>query len=226
MRSLFDDLARLLATPEGLRTARLLQAAGLLGNPPALEPRPLPRLPEPISIWQPQEIDGETVWVRPDPQPLGDHFAATRVLRRKKAELPLRVVLFGESAAAGYLYAPHVTPAQVLERHLHPLGELADQRGLADARRAPDEHRTDRGYVQEELRHLAGRERLDAIHARDDPMASPRDTHVATTRCVAGAPGHGVRERRIARLRARRSVELERQALAPSARSAKRSCST
>lgn len=122
MRPLFDALARLLATPEGLRTARLLQAAGLLGNAPASEPRPLPRLPEPISIWQPQEIDGETVWVRPDPQLLGDQFAAAKILRRKKAQIPLRVVLFGESVAAGYLYAPHVTPAQVLERHLRTVG--------------------------------------------------------------------------------------------------------
>jgi hypothetical protein len=118
----FDDLARLLATPEGLRTARLLQAAGLLGRSPAPEPHPVPRPPEPISIWQPREIDGETVWVRPDSQPLGDHFAATKLLRRKKSELPLRVVLFGESVAAGYLYAPHVTPAQVLERQLQEIG--------------------------------------------------------------------------------------------------------
>jgi hypothetical protein len=122
MRPLFDELAALLATPEGLRTARLLQAAGLLGRAPAPEPRPLPRPPEPISIWQPREIDGETVWVRSDPQPLGDHFAATKVLRRKKSELPLRVAFFGESVAAGYLYAPHVTPAQVLERHLQEIG--------------------------------------------------------------------------------------------------------
>ncbi len=123
MKPLFDALAELLATPQGLRTARLLQAAGLLGTPPAPEPRPLPRLPEPISIWQPCEIDGETVWVRPDPQPLGDHFAATKVLRRKKSELPLRVAFFGESVAAGYLYAPHVTPAQVLERQLREIGD-------------------------------------------------------------------------------------------------------
>ncbi len=122
MKTPFDALAELLATPKGLRTARLLQAAGLLGKAPAPEPRPLPRLPEPISIWQPCEIDGETVWVRPDPQPLGDHFAATKILRRKKAELPLRVVLFGESAAAGYLYAPHVTPARVLQTQLQEIG--------------------------------------------------------------------------------------------------------
>jgi hypothetical protein len=122
MRSLYDALAQLLATPEGLRTARLLQAAGLLGAPAAPGPRPVPRFPEPISLWQPQEIDGETVFVRPDPLPLGDHHAATRVLRPKKSLLPLRVAFFGESVAAGYLYAPHLTPAQVLEAQLRAAG--------------------------------------------------------------------------------------------------------
>src|SRR6185503_20679168 len=50
------------------------------------------------------------------------HYATRRELRRKRAELPLRVVLFGESAAAGYLYAPHLTPAQVLEAQLRAAG--------------------------------------------------------------------------------------------------------
>ncbi|HEX9943117.1 MAG TPA: SGNH/GDSL hydrolase family protein, partial [Thermoanaerobaculia bacterium] len=123
MRALFDDLARLLASPEGLRTVRLLQAAGLLGGPSRPpEPRPLPRPPWPISIWEPREIDGERAFVRPDPLPLGDHNAATKVLRPKKSELPLRVCFFGESAAAGYLYAPHLTPAQVLEAQLRAAG--------------------------------------------------------------------------------------------------------
>ncbi len=122
MKSLFDRLAELLATPEGLRTARLLQAAGLLGAPTAPASRPAPRFPEPISLWQPQDIDGEAVFVRPDPLPLGDHHAATPVLRPKKSLLPLRVAFFGESVAAGYLYAPHLTPAQVLEAQLRAAG--------------------------------------------------------------------------------------------------------
>lgn len=126
MKAPFDALADLLATPEGLRTARLLQAAGLLGTSPLPAPSPLPRLPEPISIWQPQDRDGETVWIRPDPRLLGDHFAATKVLHRKKSELPLRVGFFGESVAAGYLYAPHVTPARVLESHLQTIGGAAN----------------------------------------------------------------------------------------------------
>jgi hypothetical protein len=122
MKPPFDRLAELLATPEGLRTARLLQTAGLLGAPPTPQPHPTPRPPEPISLWQPQVIDGEAVFVRPDPLPLGDHHAATKVLRPKKSELPLRVAFFGESVAAGYLYAPHLTPAQVLEAQLRAAG--------------------------------------------------------------------------------------------------------
>jgi hypothetical protein len=126
VRALFERLAELLATPEGLRTARLLQAAGMITPPPA--PLPLPRhggegrgeggRDQPISIWIPE---GD-VWVRPDPLPLGDHYATRKVLRKKEAELPLRVAFFGESVAAGYLYAPHVTPAQVLEDQLRAAG--------------------------------------------------------------------------------------------------------
>jgi hypothetical protein len=122
-KHLARELAALLATPEGLRTARLLQAAGLVTAPAGLaEPRPIPRPPRPISIWSPREVDGEPAFVRPDPLPLGDHYAATKVLRPKKSELPLRVCFFGESVAAGYLYAPHLTPARVLEAQLRAAG--------------------------------------------------------------------------------------------------------
>lgn len=116
------DLARLLATPEGLRTARLLQAADILRSATAAAPRPLPRPPEPVGIWEPRTVDGELAFVRPDPSPLGDHHAAVKELRPKKSELPLRVAFFGESVAAGYLYAPHLTPARVLEAQLRAVG--------------------------------------------------------------------------------------------------------
>ncbi len=76
---------------------------------------------EPISIWHPVLRDGEPVWERPAPSPLGDHHATARVLRPKRAALPRRICLLGESAAAGYLYAPHVTPAGVLEEQLRAL---------------------------------------------------------------------------------------------------------
>ncbi|HVT19333.1 MAG TPA: hypothetical protein VHQ90_24530 [Thermoanaerobaculia bacterium] len=134
-KELCRELAALLATAGGLRAARLLQENGVLQAPhgaasaadipdtvepagqqtPATAPRPAPR---PISIWQPRVRAGESVWVRPDPLPLGDHFASRLELAPKRAPLPLRVCLFGESTAAGYLYAPHLTPAQVLEAQL------------------------------------------------------------------------------------------------------------
>ncbi|HWM89210.1 MAG TPA: hypothetical protein VN493_00435 [Thermoanaerobaculia bacterium] len=118
-REIYERLAEILATPDGLRAVRLLQAAGLLALPTAQpSPAPPPRRPEPISIWQPE---GD-VWVRPDPLLLGDHYATRKVLAKKEAELPLRVAFFGESVAAGYLYAPHITPAQVLEEQLRAAG--------------------------------------------------------------------------------------------------------
>lgn len=120
------ELAERLATPGGLETARLLQAAGLLraeADVGPASPIPVPRRPpEPIGIWEPREIDGELAFIRPAPLPLGDHHAVTPVLRPKKAELPLRVAFFGESVAAGYLYSPHLTPAGVLEEQLQALG--------------------------------------------------------------------------------------------------------
>jgi hypothetical protein len=117
------DLAERLATPEGLRQARLSQMTGLAGGSSSGPvPAPFPRGPHPISIWQPTEIDGERAFVRPEPGPFGDHYATRRVLRPKSAELPLRVAFFGESVAAGYLYAPHVTPALVLEEQLRAVG--------------------------------------------------------------------------------------------------------
>lgn len=123
MRGLFRELAERLATPEGLRQARLTQMAGLAGAPAAAPaPIPLPRGPHPISIWSPADIDGERAFVRPDPGPFGDHYATRKILRPKQAELPLRVAFFGESVAAGYLYAPHLTPAQVLEEQLRAAG--------------------------------------------------------------------------------------------------------
>ncbi len=75
--------------------------------------------PRPISIWAPvRDADGDLAFVRPEPSPLGDHYADAPTLRPKRSELPLRVLLFGESVAAGYLYAPAVTPAKLLARHL------------------------------------------------------------------------------------------------------------
>lgn len=77
--------------------------------------------PTPISIWQPFVTAEGTVWRRPAPSALGDHYAARREITATPAPGVRRVCFFGESAAAGYLYAPHLTPAGVLEAHLRVL---------------------------------------------------------------------------------------------------------
>ncbi|MFZ0544625.1 MAG: hypothetical protein WAM60_04275, partial [Candidatus Promineifilaceae bacterium] len=46
------------------------------------------------------------------------HYAAARYLWPKSVDSPRRICFFGESVAAGYLYAPHVTPAKVLAAQL------------------------------------------------------------------------------------------------------------
>lgn len=79
---------------------------------------PADRQPEPISIWLPERVSGELHFVRPAPGVLGDHYAARGTIPAHKPEGSRRVCFLGESVAAGYLYAPHLTPAQVLEMQL------------------------------------------------------------------------------------------------------------
>lgn len=130
-----QELAELLTRPDGLRTARLLELAGILRSsasvdiPMPTEPGADPAAPKPIRIWQPEirtSVDGtseggprETVFVRPAPGPFGDHHAQRLEIPARKPAGTLRVGWFGESAAAGYLYAPHITPAQILEQYLN-----------------------------------------------------------------------------------------------------------
>ncbi|MCB0034042.1 MAG: hypothetical protein KDE51_08490 [Anaerolineales bacterium] len=80
--------------------------------------------PTPISIWEPQtDAHGRLVFVRPEPLVLGDHYADRRVIPAPKTAGVTRICFLGESAAAGYLYAPHITPAKVLSHHLNTAAE-------------------------------------------------------------------------------------------------------
>ncbi len=113
-------VAEWLGTPTGIRLARHLQLrsqsdAASQGSPP--RPDGTER-PEAISIWKRIEIDGQTVFQRPEPTLWGDHYASTRTIEATKAAAKKRICLFGESVAAGYLYAPHLTPASVLSHQL------------------------------------------------------------------------------------------------------------
>lgn len=130
-REACDELAELLAQAPGRRTAQLLKLAGLLTAPEPAAPAARAGWPRAISLWQPREVAGEQVFVRPEPGPWGDHCAIRRTLSTRKPPGVLRICFFGESAAAGYLYAPHVTPAQVLEHRLGAGGESFEVVDLA-----------------------------------------------------------------------------------------------
>ncbi len=124
-RRVAEELALLLARPEVRRAVRLLQMLGIepasdleAGSPRRASAGKVASTPRPISIWCPEDRAGELVFVRPPPSPLGDHFAARREIPARKAEGCPRVAFCGESVAAGYFYAPHRTPAMVLEHFL------------------------------------------------------------------------------------------------------------
>lgn len=122
-RERLEKLAKELNTPEGLAIARQLQAVGLLGignhqqsNEPAPKHSSQVSKAQAISIWQPVWEQGHLLFRRPKPGPFDDHFAKTTQFRAEKPPACKRVAFFGESVAAGYLLAPHVTPAQMLQK--------------------------------------------------------------------------------------------------------------
>ena len=113
-----NRLASMIAREEGLDLVRLLESTGLLDQAPPQRSRAQPpATPRPISIWRPVDGPNGLEFVRPEPNPLGDHYAADRVIPAQK-QAAKRICWFGESAAAGYLYAPHLTPAKLLDRYL------------------------------------------------------------------------------------------------------------
>ncbi len=68
----------------------------------------------PVSIWRPYPREDTWWFLRSEPGPFGDHYASHLAFTALPAPGCRRVGFFGESVAAGYLYAPHLTPAQVL----------------------------------------------------------------------------------------------------------------
>src|SRR4030095_8270397 len=132
-RDACDELARRLVTPDGLATATLLErgrrgAAGARApQPPAQEAadaiaaRYLGDTPGAIGIWKPatrETDDGDVAFERVDAAPPRAWGPPHERLATKRSLLPLRVILLGESTAAGWFYAPTLTPAAVLAAHL------------------------------------------------------------------------------------------------------------
>ncbi len=73
---------------------------------------------EPISIWAPVVDSGGVRFERPAPGIFADHYAPRRSLALRAQPDQRRIVFLGESAAAGYLYAPYLTPALRLQELL------------------------------------------------------------------------------------------------------------
>ncbi len=117
-----DRLASWLATAEGLRSLRGLQGKLRTGRRSGSLPKNTPAGPRRIQIWEPVRAGRELAFERPAVGPFGDHYSARHSFTAHKAPSTLRVCYFGESAAAGYLYAPHLTPAQILEQQLNAIG--------------------------------------------------------------------------------------------------------
>ncbi len=129
-----DELARLLSTPGSVETAALLdlvQGSGR-GEPGRAAPAERPAddvareivrkylgdTPAPIGIWQPTAAGGDLLFVRDDSAPARDWWAPHATLVPKRSLLPLRLCLLGESTAAGWFYAPALTPARLLAETL------------------------------------------------------------------------------------------------------------
>ncbi len=116
-------MAQWLGTPAGIRMARGLQHRSNSGTLASATQPPFSDEdgPEAISIWKRAERDGTVVFERPEATPWGDHYASKSVLQAGRPETRKRICLFGESVAAGYLYAPHLTPAKVLSHQLREI---------------------------------------------------------------------------------------------------------
>ena len=128
-RAACDEQARRLLSPEGRATATLLDLAGA-GSTAAPSERAAAEIaeeivarylgdtPAPIGIWTPDTRDGQLVFVRDATAVTRDWWPPHARLAPKRSLLPLRIVLLGESTAAGWFYAPELTPATVLGEQL------------------------------------------------------------------------------------------------------------
>src|SRR5262245_38756135 len=121
------ELARLLSTPEGVRTLRLLGYSSDTVRPDSEEAfnnlakiRPVDRCaaaPARIGIWEAQEAGDNPAWIRrSNLEPLELWSEAESIPPRDPRRT--RVVLLGESAARGMFQDPHFNPAWALARML------------------------------------------------------------------------------------------------------------
>ncbi|GJM08192.1 MAG: hypothetical protein DHS20C11_04680 [Lysobacteraceae bacterium] len=120
-RAWADELAALLAIDPVQGKAELKRLKDSEGSTEPEEDRVsihTNKRPRAIQIWRPIRLGGDLQFIRPEPGPYSDHYAQRLSIPAEKPAGLRRICLFGESAAAGYLYAPHLTPSKVLQAQL------------------------------------------------------------------------------------------------------------
>ena len=133
-RDVCERLADLLSTDDGLpwRAASSTPGCSLMDHVNTMcMPTPLPAVtatmlrhrclgsrPAAIGIWKPAEDDSGRRWIRDDTALHADWWALEPALARKPKDSPTRICVLGESVAAGWLHAPHITPSAILRRQL------------------------------------------------------------------------------------------------------------
>ncbi len=124
LKSLANEMARQLSGSDGASTALFLQRFGLLT--PSEKPKPAARR-EVVGIWEagPQGYERSAAFRKEWPLWAADQSIPLKGERK-------RVLLLGESVAAGFLYAPEYKPSQALEAALTTaLGESVEVVDLA-----------------------------------------------------------------------------------------------
>jgi len=128
LKSLAAEVARLIATGSDNKgeIQTLMQQLGYAGEENKL-PKPLYTLDKhpdgSIGIWKPEWVDGEQYYVRDTAKRLEWYFWAKNHKITPKGD-KTRIIYFGESVARGYLYDPHFTPADLLEKVVNSTGDL------------------------------------------------------------------------------------------------------
>jgi hypothetical protein len=139
-----EQLARHLASADGLAAVLALQAQGIFGAAAAPPRQSL----MPLLDWLPR-VDGDVVVyerpaaVRCKPRVLRPPAAGAGAMDGSSPAGPLRVAVFGESMAAGFPHAPAYGPAHALEASLgaamRPRGRAVDVIDFAAPNMGPSE---------------------------------------------------------------------------------------
>lgn len=141
-----EDIAKLLEKDEVLSLLRSLQSLGVLGGDSKIAAQK-ENAPRPILDWKETQIAGELTFQRS-----GMYRCKPKIITSRHPGT-LRIVLFGESMAAGFPLAPAFTPAAVLEEILQKINNSANSIEVIDLS-MPNMGPSEQLYVAEAARQI------------------------------------------------------------------------